>query len=128
MDTIANMLVSIINAQHVRKQRVAVQYSKSKESLAKLLKEKGLLAAVRVQEGDKPRLVLTLAYDENGSPRINGAKRISKPGRRMYVKHTKVPYSWGGAGMMVLSTPEGLMDDAKARKSGLGGELVCEIW
>lgn len=128
MDTIANMLVSIVNAQNVRKQRVAVQYSKAKENLAKLLKEKGLLSSVRVQDGVKARLVLTLAYDDGGLPKINGVKRLSKPGRRLYVKHRKVPYSWGGNGMMILSTPLGLMDDAKARKEGLGGELVCEIW
>ncbi|MDP3996983.1 MAG: 30S ribosomal protein S8 [Candidatus Andersenbacteria bacterium] len=128
MDTIANMLTSLINAQRAGKQRVAVPYSGIKERLAQILQEKGFLSALRVQSGPKAKLVLTLAYDEKGQARIHGLKRISRPGQRWYVKKSRIPYSMDGMGCIVLSTPQGLMDDHKARKAGLGGEMICEIW
>ena len=128
MDTIANMLTTIINAQRVGKQRVALPYSRFKESLAELLKTKGLVGSVRVQDGPRPKLVVSLAYDDGGNARIQGAKRLSTPGRRVYVQHRDIPRSVSASGAVIISTPQGLMDDAAARKNGVGGELVCEIW
>lgn len=128
MDTIANMLTVIINAQRVGKQRVALDYSRFKESLARLLKDKELVADYRIQESDRPKLIVTLSYDGAGQPRIAGVRRISKPGQRIYVGSAKVPYSHDGMGSVIISTSQGLMDDRNARKLGLGGELVCEIW
>lgn len=128
MDTIANMLNSIINAQRVKKQRAAVDYSRFKESLARLLQERGWIADFRMQEGPRPKLIFTLTYDESGAPRIAGIRRLSKPGQRLYVSAARIPYSRDGLGSVIVSTPQGLMDDKKARKLGLGGELVCEIW
>ncbi|MEX1997214.1 MAG: 30S ribosomal protein S8 [Candidatus Andersenbacteria bacterium] len=128
MDTIANMLQTIINAQRVNKKRVAVPYSRFKESLARLLQEKGLLASLRVQEGARSQLILTLAYTEAGKARIHGLKRLSRPGQRLYVSAGDIPYSLDGLGVVVVSTSKGLMDDGRARKEGVGGELVCEIW
>jgi small subunit ribosomal protein S8 len=122
------MLITIFNAQQVKKARVAVQYSKFKESFAKLLQEKGLLSAVRVQEGPRSKLVLTLAYDDDGAAVIHGVRRLSRPGQRLYTPSDKIPYSLDGVGSVILSTSKGLMDDAKARKIGIGGELVCEVW
>lgn len=128
MDTIANMLTSILNAQRVGKKRVQVPYSRFKERLAELLRDKGLLATIRVEEGTQPMLVLTLAYDEQGGARIHGLRRLSSPGQRYYVSKKEIPYSLDGVGMVVLSTSKGLMDDRRARKEGMGGELICEIW
>lgn len=128
MDAIANMLTTIINAQRVGKPRVAVPYSRFKEQLAKLLREQGLLAAVRVQEGPRAKLVLTLAYDEAGSARIKGVRRLSTPGQRYYVSSHKIPFSQVQSGMMIVSTPQGLMAGMQARRAGVGGELVCEVW
>lgn len=128
MDTISNMLTTIINAQRVGKARVAVPYSRYRERLAQLLQEKGLIAKVRVQEGSLSKLVLTLAYGDDKQPRISGVRRLSTPGQRRYVKHANIPYAFDSRGLIVLSTPGGLMDDAQARQQGLGGELVCEIW
>lgn len=128
MDTIANMLTSILNAQRVGKKRVVVPYSRFKERLAELLRDKGLIATLRTQEGSQPTLVLTLAYDEQGGARIHGLRRLSSPGQRYYVPKTDIPYSLDGVGMVIVSTPKGLMDDRRARKEGMGGELICEIW
>jgi small subunit ribosomal protein S8 len=128
MDTIANMLITLINGQRTGKQRVAVPYSKAKESLAKLLQEKGLISSIRVQEGVRAKIVITLAYNKDGQPVISGVKRLSTPGQRRYVRSAEIPYSLDGTGYVVISTSKGLMDDKEARKNGMGGELVCEIW
>lgn len=128
MDPIANMLITIINAQHVNKQRVALPYSRYKESLAQVLQTKGLLASVRAQEGPRPKLILTLAYTTSGVPRISGVKRLSTPGRRVYVQRDMIPFATDTEGAVIVSTSQGLMDDRTAREHGLGGELVCEIW
>ncbi len=128
MDTIANMLITIVNAQAVGKQRVAVPYSQFKESLAHTLREHGRLAAVRVQEGQRAKLILTLTYDDSGGAAINGVKRLSSPGQRRYASSRQIPYPFNGLGTVIISTPQGLMDDKKARQLGVGGELICEIW
>lgn len=128
MDTIGDMLTTIINAQRVQKARVAVPYSRFKQSLARTFKEKGWLADERVQEGPRSKLVLTLSYSEGGRPRIQGLKRLSTPGRRLYVHGSRIPYSRDGVGTIIISTPKGLLDDRQARKQGVGGELVCEVW
>ena len=126
MDTIANMLTTILNAQATGKQRIALPYSRFKESLAKLLKEQGWIASVRVQEGPTHKLIVTLAYDEDGKPRLSGARRLSKPGLRRYAKSSDIPFA--DQGVIVISTPQGLMDGAKAREHSVGGELICHIW
>ena len=128
MDTTANMLTAIINAQRVRKQRVALPYSKFREALAELFKTKGLVSAVRVQEGPLPKLIVTLTYSKAGQARISGVKRLSKPGLRVYAPHQSIPRSVNTAGSVIVSTSHGLMDDKAARQKGLGGELVCEVW
>lgn len=128
MDTIANMLNTIINAQNVDKKRVMVPYSRFKESLARLLQEKELIASYRVQEGPISKLIISLKYDEDGAARIHGLKRLSRPGQRLYAPKTDIPYSLDGIGMVVISTSKGLMDDRQARQEGVGGELICEIW
>ncbi len=127
MDVIANMLNIIVNAQQVGKERVAVPYSSNKQRLAGFLQAKKMIAKVRVQEGGIKKLVLTLKYVD-GQPIINRVKRISKPGRRYYVGHKDLPRAGGRPGFYVLSTSGGLKDEVEARKEGLGGELICEIW
>jgi len=128
MDPIANMLTTIINAQRVGKKRVALPHSRFRESLAEFFKVKGLVSAVRVQDGPLPKLIVTLTYDKAGLARIQGIKRLSKPGLRRYAPHQEIPRSINTAGTVIVSTSQGLMDDKAARKNGLGGELVCEVW
>jgi small subunit ribosomal protein S8 len=128
MDTIANMLTTLINAQRVRKQRVVVPYSRYKENLARLLQEKGYVADLRVQDGPQPKIIITLAYTEAGQPKIQGVRRLSRPGQRRYANRSEIPFVRDGLGSILLSTSQGLVDDTRARKLGIGGELVCEIW
>lgn len=127
MDTIGDMLTAIINAQRVGKKRVVMPYSQFKLKLAELLQQKKMLAKVRAEEGEKATLVLTLAYDAEQLG-VKGVKRLSKPGQRRYVAYNRIPYSQQGMGMVVISTSQGLMDGRAARKSKLGGELICEVW
>jgi small subunit ribosomal protein S8 len=127
MDTIANMLTSLLNAQKVGKPRIYVPYSRFSEALAHLLRDKGYVAKVDVKEEMPKRLVITLLYKE-GKPVLTHVRRLSKLGRRRYVKHTEIPYAADGYGLVLLSTSQGVMDDSKARKEALGGELICEIW
>jgi len=127
MDVVANMLTTILNAQRVNKERVALRYSKFKESLARMLQERGLISAVRIQgEGAKAKLILTLAY-ENKEAKIQDLRRVSKPGLRRYADHSELPYMGGRPGFFVVSTSQGLMDHEQARKEKVGGELICEV-
>lgn len=128
MDPIANMLNTLINAQQVNKKRVMVPYSRFKENLASLLQEKGLVASYRIQEGPQSKLIISLAYNDGGAAKIHGLKRLSRPGQRLYAPKTDIPYSLDGLGIVIVSTSKGLMDDRQARKEGVGGELICEIW
>jgi small subunit ribosomal protein S8 len=127
MDTIGNMLTSLLNAQRVGKPRVAVPYSKAAERLLALLKDRGRLADTRVQEGMPAKIVVTLKY-ENNQPGLSGVRRISKPGGHRYITKEELPYPTRGEGFYVVSTSRGIMDERRARKEGLGGELMCEIW
>lgn len=128
MDPVADMLTSLINAQRVGKKRVAVPYSSFKQNILAILQEKGFIGNVRVQESPRAKLVVSLAYDEQGMPRIRGVKRLSSPGSRKFARHTNIPFSHEGFGTIILSTPQGLMDEKKARGEHVGGELICVIW
>lgn len=128
MDTVANMLTTIVNAQRVKKERVALPYSRLNEKLVELLAARKRVATFRVQEGEKAQLIVTLTYDEAKNAGIRGARRISRPGARRYVTREQLPYPSHGEGFYVVSTPQGLMSEVQARKSGLGGELIGEIW
>ncbi len=128
MDPVANMLITLVNAQKVGKKRVALPYSVYKKQLLDFMVKKGHIANVRVQDGPRAKLVVTLAYDEAESPAMSGVKRISSPGRRYYVKKDDIPFTYQGFGSLVLSTSAGLMDEVEARKKGVGGELLCAIW
>ena len=127
MDTVANFLNALITAQRVGKKRVAVPYSALTESMARFLQEKGKIAKLRMQEGPHPKLVITLQYHDK-EPAMHGVRRLSKSGQRRYAGKTAIPYSRDGVGFVIVSTSRGLMDDTTARKQGVGGELMCEIW
>jgi len=121
------MLTAITNAQRVNKERVVIPYSKEKLRLAEFLQTEGMLVKLRVKEGEMKKIVITLGY-EGGQPVIKRVKRLSKPGRRKYVKKQDLPYTGNRPGLYVISTSQGLMNQTKAKMAGLGGELVCELW
>ncbi len=127
MDPIANMLTMIRNGFAVGKPEVAVPYSSLKAEIAKILAANKYLDAVDVDDVDgKKVLRLTLRYT-NGSPAIRAVRRISKPGLRVYTKATDIPRPRGGFGMVILSTPHGVMTDKEARARHAGGEVLCEV-
>jgi small subunit ribosomal protein S8 len=128
-DPIADLLTRIRNGILSRKATVDVPGSKLKKRLAEVLRDEGFLSAVTesVVE-DRSVLSITLRWDAQHQPAISGVKRSSKPGQRWYVAKDAIPKIRGGLGTAVISTSKGLMTDREARKAGLGGEVMCEIW
>ncbi|HDI79185.1 MAG TPA: 30S ribosomal protein S8 [Desulfobacteraceae bacterium] len=128
-DPIADMLTRIRNALMVSHETVEVPFSKIKAEILKVMKDEGLIKNFQIIEEDKKKDIrVFLKYDENGRSVIYGLKRISKPGRRIYVRCDKIPRALSGYGVNILSTSQGVMSDREARKKRLGGELLCTVW
>ena len=127
-DPIADMLTRIRNAALARHDRTEVPASKMKKAVADILKSEGYIADVRPSEGNTGKLTIVLKYGRDRSSAIDGVRRVSRPGRRVYVKHDRIPRVLSGLGISILSTSHGLMSDRDARKHKLGGELICEVW
>ncbi|MBD5416098.1 MAG: 30S ribosomal protein S8 [Desulfovibrio sp.] len=123
-DPIADMLTRIRNAHLALHKEVNVPRSKMKEALAAILKQEGYVEDVAV-DGDV--ITITLKY-QKGRPVITGLKRVSTPGRRVYVNSRQIPRVQNGLGICILSTSSGVMDGATAQEKKVGGELLCEIW
>lgn len=103
--------------------------SQMKFALAKILESEGFLQAVsREEQNGRPVLKVELRYEANGMPRVSNLKRVSKPGRRVYVKSTELERVRSGFGIAIVSTPNGLMTSDEAKKRRLGGELICEVY
>jgi len=129
-DPIADMLTRIRNAALARHERAEMPHSNLKEHIAGVLKGEGFLDDVRVsdaEEGPK-KLVLVLRYGRDRQSAIDGVRRVSSPGRRVYVRHDRIPRVRSGMGVSILSTSRGVMTDKEARRQRVGGELLCEIW
>lgn len=127
-DPISDMLTRIRNASLARKAEVVLPYSKFKFALASLLEKEGFLAGVKETASDHKLLEVKLKYSEAGDSVISGIKRVSKPGQRIYLSADKLPRTNSGYGITVVSTSKGLLTDKEARKSHLGGEVVCQVW
>jgi small subunit ribosomal protein S8 len=128
-DPIADMLTRIRNAGRARHAETSCPSSKMRLAIAKLLQQEGFLAGVRVEAREgHARLVLGLRYGADGQPMIDGIRRVSSPGRRVYVSAGKIPKVRSGLGVAVLSTSKGIVSDRDARAQGIGGEYVCEVW
>jgi small subunit ribosomal protein S8 len=126
-DTISDMLTRIRNASRVQLPIVAMPHSKMKESIAHILKKEGYVAEVAVEGKVPKKITLKLKYEGKKSV-IEGLRRVSSPGLRRYVGATDIPHVRGGLGISVVSTSQGVMTGTQARKSNLGGELICYIW
>lgn len=127
-DPISDMLTRIRNAQAVDHQTVVIPFSKLKMNLAEILKKEGLIEEVDTQ-GKKTNKVIEIKLKYlKGEPVINNIKRISKPGRRIYIKKDEIKPIRQGFGMSVISTSQGLMTNKEASKKELGGEVLCEIY
>ena len=128
-DPIADFLTRIRNGYLARKKVIQVPYSKIKGGLAQILVKENFLKSVEI-EGEKPqekKLILSLKYPGK-EPALRGIERLSKPGLRLYARVDKIPRIQWGRGVVILSTPKGLMTDKEARKKKLGGELICQVW
>jgi len=129
-DPISDLLTRIRNAGTAKHAETSCPASKLKRAVAEVLKSEGFITDVRdgVGEDTHPTLVVTLRYGADGQPIADGIKRVSRPGRRVYVAADEIGRVRNGLGMTVLSTSKGVMCDRDARAQKLGGEVLCEVW
>lgn len=129
MDPIANMLTSIFNANHKFKETVDLPASKVKAEIARVLKEEGYISNYRVAQDKRMSTIrVTMKYSAAKERVIQGVKRISKPGLRVYRKWTEIPSVQNGLGTAIVSTSKGVLSGQKAKEKKLGGEVLCYIW
>jgi small subunit ribosomal protein S8 len=128
-DPIADMITRLRNAQLARHDRCEMPHSKLKQHLAEVLKGEGYVDDVRSSEGEGQKvLTVVLRYGRDKTPAMDGIKRVSTPGRRVYVRHDRIGKVCSGMGVSILSTSHGVMTDKEAKKQRVGGELLCEVW
>jgi small subunit ribosomal protein S8 len=128
-DPIADLLVRIGNAGRRRHDVVKVPASKVKRQILNILGKEGFIQGYgEMEEDGHPFFSVQLRYVEQERPMITGMRRISKPGRRVYIGRDDVPKVRNGIGVAIISTSKGLMTDSESRRSGLGGEVLCSVW
>jgi small subunit ribosomal protein S8 len=128
-DPVADMLTRIRNANMVYHDKVEVPGSGLKRSIAQILKDEGFIRDYDWTEDSKQGVLrVHMKYGPNREKVINGLKRISKPGLRVYVQRDSVPKVLGGLGIAILSTSQGVLSDREARRKRLGGEVICYVW
>jgi small subunit ribosomal protein S8 len=130
-DPVADMLTRIRNANKALQDRVEMPSSKLKEEIARILEEEGYIRGFHVLEpGELPykTLVVELKYGRSRERVLNGLKRVSKPGRRIYASKDRLPRVLGGLGTAILSTSRGVITSRTAEREGIGGEVICFVW
>ncbi|MEK7186831.1 MAG: 30S ribosomal protein S8 [Patescibacteria group bacterium] len=128
MDPISNMIVQIKNAGFSGHESIFVPFSKMKAGIAELLKKEGFVSRVEsMSRKGKPALKINLIFNKR-IPRVQGVKRLSKPSKRIYKKHTEIRPVKNGYGLLVISTSSGIMSGYEAKKAHLGGEVLFTIW
>lgn len=128
-DPIADMLTRIRNAINAKHDEVIIPASNEKLSITKILLEEGYIRAYEEKtEGNHKNILVSLKYDETGDSVIQGLKRISKPGLRIYAQKDKLPRVISGLGIAIISTNKGIVTDKEARKLGVGGEVLAYVW
>lgn len=125
-DPIADMLTRIRNGQAANKIAISMPSSKLKVAIANVLAAEGYIESVKVLDGVKPELEITLKYFQ-GKPVVESIQRVSRPGLRIYKRKDELPKVMGGLGVAVVSTSKGVMTDRAARQAGLGGEIICYV-
>ncbi len=124
VDPIADMLTRIRNGHMALHKKVLVPLSKAKISIVEILAAEGFIQNYTIEDNN---IVINLKY-MGSKPVVKGLKRISKPGRKVYVPVTEIPAVRNGLGICILSTSQGVLEGVQARKQNVGGELICEIW
>lgn len=128
-DPIGDMLTIIRNASFAKKSVAEVKNSALSENIMKILKSEGFVSDYRVIKDTKQGLIrVYLKYAKDGTPALTGIKRISRPGLRIYKSNDAVPRVYGGLGVAIVSTSQGLMTDTAARTKRIGGEVICYAW
>lgn len=128
-DTIGDMLTRIRNAGKARFDKVDIPASRMKISLARIFKDEGFIKNYKVIKDNKQGILrVYLKYDDQNQPMIHRVERVSKPSRRVYAGCEELPKVQGGLGVAVISTSQGVMSDRQARKLGVGGEVLCQVW
>lgn len=128
-DPIADMLTRVRNALQARHAKVDVPASRLKMDISRILKEEGYILNYKmVEDGARKSIRIYLKYTPGNVPVISHIERVSRPGCRVYVGGKEVPRVLGGMGVNILTTPRGVMTGASARKEGVGGEVLCQIW
>ncbi len=127
-DPIADMLTRIRNAINVRKNEVVMPHSKLKQSVAELLKDSGFVSDVKVVDATVGKSLKIVINGAGENARITEIVRLSKPGRREYKGAKEIPTVKGGRGIVIVSTPRGMMTGTQAKTSGVGGELICKVY
>ena len=128
-DPVADFLGRIRNAISARQPKVDIPASRLKAEIARILKEEGYIANFKPTEEDGKRLLrVYLKYGSNNEAAISNLERISRPGCRVYVGRNEIPRVLGGLGINILTTPRGVMTGRQARRQGVGGEILCQIW
>ncbi len=128
-DPISDFLTRIRNASRAGREQCISQHSRLCESLLAILKAEGFIRGYEVSKDERGHktLVVQLKYVDQ-TPAITDIQRVSRPGRRIYFGSTEIPRVLGGLGISILTTPKGVMNDREARRSKLGGELICNVW
>jgi small subunit ribosomal protein S8 len=128
-DPIADMLTRIRNAVTVKHDYVNIPASKMKTAIAKVLKDEGFVRDFETfEEGPRRFLRIHLSYTDKREPILNGLKRVSRPGLRVYVEKREIPRVYNGLGIAILSTPKGIMAGQQAWRMQTGGEILCYVW
>ena len=128
-DPIADMLTRVRNANSAHHDAVSMPFSKLKSHIAEILQAEGYIAAWKVEDAEVGKtLTIELKYGPNRERSIAGVRRISKPGLRVYAKHTGLPKVLGGLGVAIISTSQGLLTDRQANQKGVGGEVLAYVW
>ena len=127
-DPISDFLTRIRNASKAKKVKVEIPSSKMKVGLTEILKKNGYIYDYKIDEDSKQNVITVLLKYSDGVPAIDGLKRISKPGLRIYKKSDELPRVLNGLGTAVISTSKGLLTEKEARRQDTGGEVVCYIW
>ncbi len=128
-DVIADMLTRIRNGLSAKHDTVEIPASNVKKAIAEILVKEGYVSSYEVvEDGVQGKIVVTLKYAQGGKKVINGIKRVSKPGLRVYVNCDEIPHVLGGLGIAILSTSKGIMTDKEARKIRQGGEVLAYVW
>ncbi|HVT04197.1 MAG TPA: 30S ribosomal protein S8 [Thermoanaerobaculia bacterium] len=128
-DPIADMLTRIRNGIQARHERVEVPSSKLKLEIAKILKFEGFISNFKLVDGEHQQtLRMYLKYSSSGESVIHGIERVSRPGRRVYRGKAEIPRPLGGLGLAIISTSKGVVSGSDAANTGIGGEVLCQVW